>query len=108
MSDDNKVIPIAGDPVVPRTQSQELAQRFHENLIWIDLRTKLVTLLHEQVNAGDPKAREQLDFLVNSWLGGSGPRQRDFVALEQKIHKLTNENINLKKYVASLTGEDSE
>lgn len=76
-------------PQVPRTISEDLADRLQESLIWIDLRTKLMTLLSRQSEEGDRRAADQLSFVAKTWPGGGAPRSVEYVALEYRISKLS-------------------
>lgn len=72
-------------PIAGRVSTKDLTARLTDSLMWIDLRTKLVTLLHEQANRGDPRANEQLSFLVKHWPGGAAPRAAEFAVKVQTI-----------------------
>lgn len=72
-------------PVTGRVSTKDLTERLGESLVWIDLRTKLVTLLHTQADSGDPRARDQLMFISKHWPGGAAPRANEFGILQQSV-----------------------
>jgi hypothetical protein len=72
-------------PVMGRVSTQDLTEKLGDSLMWIDLRTKLVTLLHSQCDQGDQRAKDQLNFVVKHWPGGAAPRAAEFAVKVQTI-----------------------
>lgn len=71
------------EPSMGRVSTEDLTARLGESLVWVDLRVKLLTLLQKQADEGDPRARDQMEFLSRKWPGGGAPRQDEIKRLEQ-------------------------